>query len=281
MDGVQEKTNVNSSNTTTEKCVICGKDTGVPIDQDILMRTSYIEGAGQLCMDCYKDLYVPKQRNFESDISEEYFYGQIQNFKHIIDYKDKHVYESFKRFIDIVFCIITAIPVIILIAIFSVLIVIESPGNPIFSQVRVGKNGKFIKIHKLRSMRQDAEANGQKWADKEDPRITKVGKFIRKFRIDELPQLVDVFTGKMSLIGPRPEIPSLTKRFNLENPGFVTRLIVTPGLSGWAQVHGGYELNPKEKWILDNKYIEERGFKMYFKIFYLTIKTVLTGKGAR
>lgn len=281
MRGIQEKTNIDSSTVTTEKCVICGKDTGIPIDQDITLRTSYIEGAGQLCINCYKDLYVPKQKDFESDISEEYFYNQIQNFKNTVNYKNKYIYEAFKRFIDIVFCLIAAIPALILVAVFSVIIVIESPGNPIFSQIRVGKNGKFIKIHKLRSMRQDAEANGQKWAEKEDPRITKVGRFIRKFRIDELPQLMDVFTGKMSLIGPRPEVPNLTKRFNLENPGFVTRLMVIPGLSGWAQVHGGYELTPKEKWKLDNIYIEKRGFMMYFKIFYLTIKTVFTGDGAR
>lgn len=284
MESIHEKTDIHSSTVTTEKCVICGKDTGIHVDQDISLRTSYIEGAGQLCIDCYKDLYIPnipKQKDFESDISEEYFYNQIQNFKYIVNYENKYVYEAFKRFIDILFCVIAAIPALVLVAVFSVMIVIESSGNPIFSQIRVGKNGKFIKIHKLRSMRQDAEANGQKWADEDDPRITKVGKFIRKFRIDELPQLIDVFTGKMSLIGPRPEVPNLTKRFNLENPGFVTRLMVTPGLSGWAQVHGGYELTPKDKWKLDNIYIEKRGFMMYIKIFYLTIKTVLTGDGAR
>lgn len=281
MNGIQEKKDIHLFTDTTEKCVICGKDTGIPVDLDISLRTSYIEGAGQLCIDCYKDLYVSKRKDFESDINEEYFYNQIQNFKHTVNYENKYIYEAFKRLIDLLFCVVAAIPSLVLVAVFSAIIVLESPGSPIFSQIRVGKNGKFIKIHKLRSMRQDAEANGQKWADKEDPRITKVGKFIRKFRIDELPQLMDVFIGKMSLIGPRPEVPNLTKRFNLENPGFVSRLMVTPGLSGWAQVHGGYDLTPKEKWKLDNIYIEERGFKMYFKIFYLTIKTVFTGDGAR
>ena len=97
----------------------------------------------------------------------------------------------------------------------------------------------------------------------------------------ELPQLIDVLFGRMSLIGPRPEVPKLTVEFNAESPGFVTRLMVAPGLSGWAQINGGYNVTPKEKWILDNEYIEQRGFKMYFKIFYLTIKTVLTGEGAK
>lgn len=183
--------------------------------------------------------------------------------------------------IDILFSLVALIPAIILIIIFSIIIRIDSEGNPIFSQVRVGKNGKLIKIHKLRSMRIDAEANGQKWAEDDDPRITKIGRFIRKHRVDELPQLIDVLFGRMSLIGPRPEVPTLTQRFNLENPGFVTRLMVTPGLSGWAQVNGGYNVTPKEKWIKDNEYIEQRGFKIYFKIFYLTIKTVFTGDGAK
>lgn len=263
----------------TETCVICGKDTDVPIDLDISQRKAYIVGAGQLCDDCYRKLYVHDR--VIASATESYFYNQIQKYKDIIQYKEKYGYEAFKRVLDIVFCLVAMLPSLVLIGIFSIAIMIESPGNPIFSQVRVGKNGKFIKIHKLRSMRLNAESMGQKWADKDDPRVTKIGKFIRKYRIDELPQLLDVFIGEMSLIGPRPEVPILTKRFNQENPGFVTRLMVTPGLSGWAQVHGGYELLPSEKWKRDKEYIEQRSLKMYFQIFYLTIKTVFTGDGAR
>lgn len=103
--------------------------------------------------------------------------------------------------VDIVFSLIAIIPVTILIFILSIIIRIESKGNPIFTQVRVGKNGKLIKIHKLRSMRIDAEAQGQKWAEDDDPRITKVGKILRKYRLDEIPQFYDVLIGKISLIG--------------------------------------------------------------------------------
>ena len=206
---------------------------------------------------------------------------EIEKYKNTVNYKPKYAYEFFRRLVDIIFSLVALIPAVILILIFSIIIRIDSKGYPIFSQVRVGKNGKLMKIHKLRSMRIDAEANGQKWAEDDDPRITKVGKFIRKHRIDELPQLIDVLFGRMSLIGPRPEVPKLTVEFNAESPGFVTRLMVAPGLSGWAQINGGYNVTPKEKWILDNEYIEQRGFKMYFKIFYLTIKTVLTGEGAK
>lgn len=266
----------------TEKCILCGKDTNVPVNQYIGIRRTYISGAGQLCKECFGELYRNEGiKSFDGDISEQYFYDQIQKYKELVKYKDKYGYEFFRRTIDIIFSLITVIPAIILIVIFSIAIMIESPGNPIFSQIRVGKNGKYLKIHKLRSMIVNAEADGQKWADEEDPRITKVGKFIRKYRIDELPQLIDVLLGKMSLIGPRPEVPILTKKFNIETPGFVTRLMVTPGLSGWAQVNGGYNISSHEKWQRDNQYIENRCLRMYFKIFYLTIVTVLTGEGAR
>lgn len=229
--------------------------------------------------------YIVKEKEIQKVknpiLDEEFFRNQIKRYEDIIDFKEKYMYEAFRRAIDILFCIVTLVPATILIAIFSLLIVLDSPGNPIFSQIRVGRRGKLIKIHKLRSMKIDAEANGQKWAEKEDPRITKIGRFIRKYRIDELPQLLDVLKGDMSLIGPRPEVPLLTKKFNEENPGFVTRLMVTPGLSGWAQINGGYDITPKEKWIRDNEYIESRNMKMYIKIFYSTIKTVFTGSGAR
>lgn len=232
-----------------------------------------------------KTINTPKMTGVTEHITNEeyevYFKKEIEAHKNDVVYKSKTAYELFKRFIDLVFCLLLGLPAMVLILIFSILIVLESKGSPIFSQVRVGKGGKLIKIHKLRSMYIDAEANGQKWAEKDDPRVTKVGNFIRKYRIDELPQLYDVFLGRMSLIGPRPEIPSLTVEFNKAYPGFVTRLMVIPGLSGWAQVNGGYDIGPKEKWELDNEYIEQRGFKMYFNIFFLTIKTVLTGDGAR
>ena len=225
---------------------------------------------------------IMKEKSFDKDSDyERYFTEEINKYISSISYEKKQGYELFKRIIDILFCIVAFIPAVILTCIFSLLIVIESNGHPIFSQTRVGKNGKLMKIHKLRSMRIDAEKDGQKWAEENDPRITKIGSIIRKYRIDELPQLYDVFIGRMSLIGPRPEVPSLTVEFNEEHPGFVTRLLVTPGLSGWAQVNGGYEITPEDKWIKDNEYIEKRGFKMYLQIFFLTIKTVFTGDGAR
>ena len=217
-----------------------------------------------------------KTKNYEN-----YFAEEIDKYKSTINFQPKLVYEFFRRTIDIVFSLIAIVPATILIFILCIVIRIESQGNPIFSQVRVGKDGKLIKIHKLRSMRKDAEANGQKWAEENDPRITKVGKILRKYRLDEIPQFYDVLIGKLSLIGPRPEIPALTKQFNEETPGFVTRLLVRPGLSGWAQINGGYNITPEEKWKKDNYYIEHRGLKLYGYIFMRTIGVISTGENAK
>lgn len=195
--------------------------------------------------------------------------------------EDGKIYPYFKRFFDIVFSIIGLILATPLIIIFGIMIKLESQGPIFYRQERVGLNGKYFYITKLRSMKIDAEKNGAQWAEKNDPRVTKVGKFIRKTRIDELPQLWNVLKGDMSLIGPRPERPMFTAQFNMEIPGFVNRLKVKPGLTGWAQVNGGYEISPKEKLKYDLFYIENMNFMLDVKIILLTVKVVLTGNGAR
>ena len=130
-------------------------------------------------------------------------------------------------------------------------------------------------------MRMDAEKDGEKWAEVNDPRITKIGAFIRKTRIDELPQLFSVLKGDMSIIGPRPERPSFTAQFSKEIKGFSNRLLVKPGLTGLAQVNGGYDITPKEKLKYDLQYINNVTFFLEMKILLKTIKVVLTGEGAR
>lgn len=190
-------------------------------------------------------------------------------------------YDRFKRVMDILLASIGLIIGIPLMIIFGIAIVIETPGGVIYSQDRVGKDGKIFKIYKLRSMVSNAEENGAQWAEKDDPRVTKVGNFIRKTRIDEIPQLFNVLKGDMSIIGPRPERPIFTEKFNQEIPGFINRLQVKPGLTGWAQVNGGYDITPKEKWELDMYYIKNRSIKLDFLIILKTIKVVLTGEGAR
>ncbi|MEK1482572.1 sugar transferase, partial [Limosilactobacillus fermentum] len=137
-------------------------------------------------------------------------------------------------------------------------------------------------VIKLRSMRNDAEAKtGAVWAQKNDPRVTAVGRFMRKTRIDELPQFWNVLKGDMSMIGPRPERPELTEKFYKQWPEFPQRLRIIPGITGYAQVNGGYDISPEEKCHLDNYYIENYSFTFDVKIALETIKTMFTGDGAR
>lgn len=195
--------------------------------------------------------------------------------------QEKKFYLLFRRLIDIIISIIGLIISCPIILFFMILIRIESPGSPIYKQIRVGHNGKYFNIYKLRSMRNDAEINGAQWAEKNDPRVTKVGKFIRKTRIDELPQFYNILKGDMSLIGPRPERPEFTAQFNEEIPGFIYRLSIKPGLTGWAQINGGYDITPKEKFELDKYYIDNFNLKMDIKILLKTIIVCFTGNGAR
>ncbi|MGG3907181.1 exopolysaccharide biosynthesis polyprenyl glycosylphosphotransferase [Geobacillus stearothermophilus] len=190
-------------------------------------------------------------------------------------------YPYVKRFLDILLSLL-ALPIAIpIILIFAVIIKLETPGPAFFLQERVGLHGKYFKVIKLRSMGVNAEKNGAQWATKNDPRVTKVGAFIRKTRIDELPQLFNVLKGDMSLIGPRPERPMFTAQFNEEIPGFIDRLQVKPGITGWAQVNGGYDITPREKLELDRYYINNMSFWLDLKIILKTIKVCITGDGAR
>jgi exopolysaccharide biosynthesis polyprenyl glycosylphosphotransferase len=190
-------------------------------------------------------------------------------------------YTYVKSMMDIImasFGLLLSLPALLF---FIILIKLETPGPAFFTQERVGLNGKIFKVIKLRSMSVDAEKKGAQWATKNDPRVTRVGTLIRKTRIDEIPQLINVLKGEMSMIGPRPERPIFTEKFNREIPGFVNRLAIKPGVSGWAQVNGGYDITPKEKLRLDLYYIENRSLLIDLKIVLKTIKVVFTGDGAR
>lgn len=190
-------------------------------------------------------------------------------------------YESIKSSIEFIFSLlllIIAVPICILACI---AIYVELRVNPIYTQKRVGLNGRVFKIYKLRSMYIDAEKDGPKWASENDERITKVGRIIRKTRIDELPQLVNILKRDMSFIGPRPERPEFIKEFIKYIPDFNDRLLVKPGITGWAQVNGGYSLTPKEKIEFDKYYIKNRGFKLDLLVLIKTIIVIFTRHGAR
>lgn len=213
-------------------------------------------------------------------VETNYYEYKTSKEQHII-MEQKSLYMFTRRFMDLFLSILGLIITLPIMLITMLLIVLESPGLPIFTQERVGLNGKTFKIYKLRSMRNDAEKNGPQWASKNDARVTKVGQFIRKTRIDELPQLFNVIRGDMSIIGPRPERPVFVKQFNEEIPGFNKRLLIKPGLTGWAQVNGGYECSPEEKLTYDIYYIKNMSYLLDVKIVFRTVKVILTGEGAR
>ena len=219
-------------------------------------------------------------------MAKEYFLDAYDHneIKEMLDYslcKESVLYNVYSRILDICLSLIGLVIGIPLVIIFGILIKLEDNGPIIYKQERVGKHGKLFNVYKVRSMRTDAEKYGAQWAQDNDPRILKVGNFIRKTRIDEIPQLFNILKGDMSIIGPRPERPVFTLQFNEEIDGFINRLLIKPGLTGWAQVNGGYEMTPKEKLKWDIDYIQSRNAMLDIRIIFRTVKVVLTGDGAR
>ncbi|MGM0828895.1 MAG: sugar transferase [Bacillota bacterium] len=190
-------------------------------------------------------------------------------------------YLMVRRLFDIVLAIAGLVVAFPLLVIFSIAIKLDTKGTVFYRQERVGVKGKYFKLLKLRTMEMDAEKDGPRWAVTNDPRVTRIGRYLRKTRIDELPQLINVLKGDMSIIGPRPERPIFTEIFNQKTPGFIKRLAIKPGLTGWAQVNGGYDITPEEKLAYDLEYIRKRSFFLDVKILLLTFKVVMTGEGAR
>lgn len=190
-------------------------------------------------------------------------------------------YAFLKRLSDIVVALLVAALGLLPMAIIALCIKLDSKGPVIFKQERLGKDGKSFTMFKFRSMFTDAEANGPKWADKEDDRCTKVGSFLRKTRLDELPQFWNILKGEMSLVGPRPERPFFYDEFETYIHGFRNRLAVRPGLTGWAQVSGGYDLKPEEKIIYDMEYISKMSVRMDLRCLVRTVRLIFTHEGAR
>ena len=191
------------------------------------------------------------------------------------------VYRFVKRAFDVVSCGCALVVLAIPMGVIALKIKSESSGPVIYAQRRVGKGGRIFNVYKFRSMYIDAEARGARWAQGDDPRVTPFGKVMRKTRMDEIPQFWNVVKGDMTLIGPRPERPAFCAEFEKRIHGWHYRTMVTPGLSGLAQVTGGYDLLPKEKVVLDLEYIERRTIAMDAKIILKTLGVVSTGEGAR
>ncbi|AJQ62000.1 sugar transferase [Bacillus thuringiensis] len=198
-----------------------------------------------------------------------------------INLPNHYIYFTLKNTADFLMALLGLVILSPILLLFVLAIKLESNGPAFFLQERVGLNGRVFNIIKLRSMYIDAEKNGAQWAKKNDARVTKIGAFIRRTRIDEIPQLINMLKGDMSLVGPRPERPIFTEQFNKEIPGFKNRIVVKPGITGWAQVNGGYDISPKEKLEFDIYYIKNLSLFMDVKIIFKTIKVIFTGEGAR
>jgi exopolysaccharide biosynthesis polyprenyl glycosylphosphotransferase len=214
---------------------------------------------------------------------------QIENEEVIkIERKESALYEISKRFIDIIASLLGLTilsPILLMVAI---LIKLESKGKAIFSQKRIGLNGKEFKMYKFRSMVENAEElkvklakenemSGPMFKMKNDPRVTKVGKFIRKTSIDELPQLINVLKGEMSLVGPRPSLPKEVEKFE---PWMLKRLSVKPGLTCYWQVSGRNNIDFYDWMKLDLQYVNDRSFLLDLKLIFQTFFVLFGDKDA-
>ena len=159
-----------------------------------------------------------------------------------------------------------------------------SKGPIFFKQTRVGAGGRLFKVVKFRTMRIDAEAAGAKWATKDDPRVTSIGRFMRKTRIDEVPQLWNILCGDMSFVGPRPERPEFVPMLSENLPFYYLRHLIRPGLTGWAQVRYGYGATmaeAREKLEYDLYYIKHQSLGLDLIVMFETIKTIVRRRGAQ
>lgn len=219
-----------------------------------------------------------------------------------LQYQERALFRIFKRTVDITASIVALTLFGLMLPFLALAIKIDSPGPVFFRQERVGMNrrrrrdsysgdcrrkvlqpGRPFDIIKLRTMRTDAERNGPQWATKNDARITRLGKFLRKTRLDEVPQFINVLRGEMSLVGPRPERLCFVRQLENEIPNYLDRLQVPPGITGLAQILNGYDQDTdsvRRKVQLDRVYIRRGGIWQELLILLGTIRVVLKGEGA-
>lgn len=205
-----------------------------------------------------------------------------------IERKENNLYEVSKRALDVIASFLGLVILSPILLIVAILIKLESKGPAIFSQSRIGLNGKEFKMYKFRSMVQNAEELKEKLAKqnemsgpmfkmKNDPRVTKVGKFIRKTSIDELPQLLNILKGDMTLVGPRPSLPREVEKFE---SWMLKRLEVKPGLTCYWQVSGRNNIDFYEWMKLDLKYVNDMGFWLDIKLIFKTVTVLFGDKNA-
>ncbi len=227
-------------------------------------------------------LTTSKEELSNIDIILPYEVTQEYQIEELGEIPPKPIYTFFKRLFDIVVSIFALVILATPMLFIAIGIKCSSKGTVFFSQERLGLNSKPFKLIKFRSMDMDAEVNGAQWSDgDDDPRIFAFGRILRRSRLDELPQFWCILKGDMSLVGPRPERECFYNKFELYIHGFVERLKVKPGLTGLAQVNGGYDLKPEEKIVYDIEYIKRRSIWLDIRIIFQTIKVVFMRVGAK
>jgi lipopolysaccharide/colanic/teichoic acid biosynthesis glycosyltransferase len=193
-------------------------------------------------------------------------------------------YTVVKRILDTILVVITSPLWILLAAVIALAVRIDSPGPIIYKQNRVGRGGSQFTLYKFRTMDVDAEQHGPRFAAESDERLTRVGKALRRFRVDEVPQLWNVFKGDLSLVGPRPERPIFVEEFSDTIPFYAYRHLVRPGVTGWAQVNYGYAddlADTVEKLTYDLYYLKHMSPWLDLNILGRSMWTVLSGFGAQ
>ena len=210
-------------------------------------------------------------------ITEERDTAQVKEYK----VNNNRGYLLVKRLFDVFASALALIVLFIPMVIVGFLVWVESPGPVIYKQERLGKDGRIFIMYKFRSMYIDSEKNGPQWASKNDDRCTKVGRFIRLFHIDELPQLINVLKGEMSIVGPRPEREHFYQEFERIVPDFRVRTMVKPGLTGFCQTNGCYDLSPEERHMYDTAYMDQRNLWVDFVCILKTFVVIVNRKGAR
>ena len=200
-------------------------------------------------------------------------------FLHNLRGTGKNFYEIISKTINTFMAFITLIITFPLLLVVALLVKLQDGGPVFYFQTRVGKNGKNFKLYKFRSMTVGADKNGAEWTEKNDSRITKIGKVIRALHVDEVPQLLNVLRGEMALVGPRPEIPSFAEKLEREIPHYNLRHIIIPGFTGWAQIkfrNARGIAESKEKFEYDLYYIKNRNIFMDFGILLRTVIIIFT-----
>ena len=194
----------------------------------------------------------------------------------------KRLYEVRKRWLDVIFAAVLGVPSVLVYLPIALGIKLTDGGPVLYRQKRVGKDGKVFEVIKFRTMVPNAEKRRARWAKKNDHRVTKFGRFLRSMRLDELPQLINVFRGEMSFIGPRPERPEFVKDLKKEIPHYDLRQLIRPGITGWAQInypYGASEEDAGKKLRYDLYYLKHRSLLLDTEILLKTFEVVLSAKG--